>query len=193
MSESHGTSGKEHHWCKHPLNTGKVEFAIFADLFLNVSDEKISLVLHPFKFRNFKTVIKLVKKYWDCYLQVQEVRKKAIDKIIQETIEDEEPLRRQLLIENYDDNFNEIGLLVNNLLQSDEDNLAQDIATLISFCLWEEFDLENLNIGEITVLLIAAIEINMDFFDQNLSKLELLQKEEVTQIGKKTGELESAA
>ncbi|MGK7895897.1 MAG: hypothetical protein AB4372_20355, partial [Xenococcus sp. (in: cyanobacteria)] len=134
----------------------------------NVSERRITLVLHPFKFRNFKTVIDLVKKYWDCYLKVQEIRKEAIDNIIEETIEDKNSLRKKLLIENYDENFNEVGLLVNNIFQSDKDDLAQDVATLISFCLWEEYDLENLNIGEITVLLIAAIEINMDFFEQNL-------------------------
>ena len=157
------------------------------------SKQKVTLILHPFKFKDFKQVIGLVKKYWDCYLQVNESYAQGKDEIIQETINDESPRRRQLLIENYEDNFSEVGLLVQNVLNSDKDNLAEDVATLISFCLREEFDLESLNIGEITVLLIAAIEINMDFFAQNLKKLELLKEKKVKQAVKKTGELKSAA
>ena len=157
------------------------------------SDEKVTLILHPFKFKDFKKVIGLVQKYWDCYLQVGESYSEGKDKIIEETINDETPLRKQLLIENYDDNFNEVGLIVQNLFQSDEDSIAEDVATLISFCLREDFDLESLNIGEITVLLIAAIEINMDFFEQNLKKLKLLKEKKVKQAVKKTGELKSAA
>ena len=157
------------------------------------SEEKVTLILHPFKFKDFKRVIDLVKKYWDCYLQVNEIYAQGKEEIIQDTINDESPNRRQLLIENYEDNFNEIGLLVQNILNSGKDNLAEDVATLISFCLREEFDLEDLNIGEITVLLIAAIEINMDFFEQNLKKLELLKEQKGKKPMKKDGELESAA
>ncbi len=157
------------------------------------SEEKITLILHPFKFKDFKKVIGLVKKYWDCYLQVGKSYSEGKDKIIEETINDETAYRKQLLIENYDENFNEVGLIVQNVFQSGHDSIAEDVATLIGFCLREDFDLESLNIGEITVLLVAAIEINMDFFGQNLNKLELLKEQKVKQAIPKTGELESAA
>ena len=78
------------------------------------SDEKTQLILHPFIFKNFRKVVSLIKKYWDCYVKVGEAYKQGKDEIIELTIKDETPERRQLLTENYEENFNEPGLIVQN-------------------------------------------------------------------------------
>ena len=133
-------------------------------------------------------VVGLIKKYWDCYVKVGEAYKQGKDEIIELTIKDETPERRQLLVENYEENFNEPGLIVQNLLARDDETLAEDVETLIGFSLREGFDLQSLNIGEITMLLIAVIEVNMDFFEQNLEKLSLLKRKPVVAKALKAGE-----
>lgn len=158
-------------------------------------EEKLEIELYPFAWKHFSGAIELVTKYWDCYQKTKAEYTDLYNKIIEQTKEDKESSKRELLLEALDHQFNEIGSLVKNILDSNQDNLAEDVEKIIGYCLRTECNFESLNFGEIVCLLTAAIEVNMDFFDTNLKKSTLWKKQtrKIPQNPKKDGDLKLPA
>ena len=159
------------------------------------SENRKEVILYPFRWKHFHETIKIVNRYWGCYEKVAQEYNQLILDIDVETQNDEDDTRKQILVKNLNKQFNEIGKTIKNILQSDEQELHNDIQKIIKFCLKDrELDFDDLNFGEVTCLLTAAIEVNMDFFEENLNKLELF-KEQNKKLPTKTkdGELKSAA
>ena len=152
---------------------------------------KVEIVLYPFGWKHFNEAIELINKYWSCYEKTRNEYAEAYNKIIQETKEDKEDSKRELLIETLNAQFNEIGSIVKNILESNKENLAEDIEKVIKFCLHENIDFSALHFGEVACLLTGAIEVNMDFFEQNLKNSSLFKQSKQEQP--KDGELKSAA
>ncbi len=154
-------------------------------------EEKQEIVLYPLGWKHFNEAIQLINKYWGCYQKTKDEYDNQINSIIHETKEDENHQKRKLLIETLDSQFNEIGSIVKNILESNQENLAEDIEKVVKFCLREALDFASLNLGEVTCLLTSAIEVNMDFFEENLKNSELF--EPINQEIPKSGESKSAA
>ena len=160
---------------------------------LEGSEDKQEVILYPFAWKHFNDALQLVNKYWSCYQKTKDDFRGKFDNIIETTKEDKDSSRRKLLIELLNKDFNEIGSLVKNILESNQAELASDIEKIIGFCLKEKVEFSLLNFGEVASLLTAAIEVNMDFFEQNLKNSTLFKQEKNKQEEAKDGELKSAA
>ena len=161
-------------------------------------ETKIEIILYPFAWKHFNETIDLINKYWVCYEKTRNEYTEEFNKIIQETKEDKDDSKRELLIKTLKAQFNEIASLVKNILESNKDNLGEDIEKIIRFCLHENIDFASLHFGEVACLLAGAIEVNMDFFDQNLKNSTLLieinqEIPESNQENPQDGELKSVA
>lgn len=158
---------------------------------------KRNVTLYPFGFKFFNDAISIINKYFSCYSAVKDEYNAEVQFILGNENYDDKTKETKLTY--LTDSFDEIGGIVRNVLASDESSLGDDIALIISFCCREQLDLNEFHWGEVGVLLAAAIEVNMDFFAQNKSKISLLKeqgarnKEEGKMEDKKDGESKSVA
>ena len=137
--------------------------------------ETRSITLYPFGFKYFNAAIAIVNKYWNCYAAVKDEFKQEQKLIIHSNDSEEDKLKQLKFL---DETFDEVGMVVKNIMTTDDSNLGSDIASMISFCCRKELDLDEFHWGEVGALLAAAIEVNMDFFAQNQSKITLLKVKE---------------
>ena len=137
--------------------------------------ETRSITLYPFGFKYFNDAIAIVNKYWNCYSAVKEEYKQEQKLIIHSSDREEDKLKQLKFL---NETFDEVGMVVKNIMATEDSNLGSDIASMISFCCRKELDLNEFHWGEVGALLAAAIEVNMDFFAQNQSKITLLKVKE---------------
>jgi|GEM_PF-5650988 len=137
----------------------------------NSQEENKRVELYPFKWKNFKKVIEIIKRYWGCYKAVRDDYNKKVEEIIDLTAEDEDKERRINLLDKLDATYEEIPQIVQNVFNDASETVADDIQILIEFCLREVLDFDSLHLGEITCLVAAVIEVNSDFFMENMEKI----------------------
>lgn len=150
-------------------------------VFEEENGEKKEVVLYPFGFQYFNDAIKIINRYYSCYTSVKEEYNNDVQFILGNTDYDEET--KKIKLDYLSQTFDEIGGIVRNVLSSEESSLGKDISDIITFCCRKELNFNDFHWGEVGVLLAAAIEVNMDFFVQNKSKITLLKEvEEKPQI-----------
>ena len=153
--------------------------------------DKREITLYPFGFQYFNDAITIINKYYECYRQVDLDYKSKVEAIYNSDLDQE---KRELKLKLLDDNFDEIGSIVQNIMNTQDSQLGDNIAKMIGFCCREQIDLKQFHWGEVGALLAAAIEVNMDFFNQNMQKIPLLKTEKVKPNSKeKTGDISSAS
>ena len=158
--------------------------------FQEESGDKREITLYPFGFKYFNDAIAIINKYYECYRQVVQDYKSKVEAIYNSDLDED---KRELKFKLLEDNFDEIGSIVQNIMNTQDSQLGDNIAKMVSFCCREEVDLNQFHWGEVGALLAAAIEVNMDFFNQNMQKIPLLQTEKVKPNQKeKTGDTSSA-
>ena len=151
--------------------------------------ESKSITLYPFGFQYFNDAIEIINKYFACYNSVKAEYLELKNQIVNQDLE-EDKLYKMLAALNND--FDEVGKIVQNILSSTDSKLGNDIAAMIGFCCREEIDLNQFHWGEVGALLAASIEVNMDFFAQNKSKITLLKEvKKEDKKSPKTGESKS--
>ena len=154
------------------------------------SGDKREITLYPFGFQYFNDAITIINKYYECYRQVDLDYKSKVEAIYNSDLDED---KRELKLKLLDNNFDEIGSIVKNIMNTQDSQLGDNIAKMVSFCCRGQVDLNQFHWGEVGALLAAAIEVNMDFFDQNVKKIPLLQTEKITTNQKeKTGDTSSA-
>lgn len=157
--------------------------------------ETKSITLYPFGFQFFNDAISIINKYYGCYASVKEEYNAEVQSILGNR--DYTPETKNSKLDFLTKTFDEVGLIVRNIMTSSESNLGDDIGRMISFCCRKELDLNQFHWGEVGALLAAAIEVNLDFFSQNVQKISLLKKVETKdnkeEIVKTDGELELAS
>lgn len=155
----------------------------------NNEESKLRVELFPFKWKNFKKVIEIVKRYWDCYQKVMDDYKQQVEKIIEQTKDDTDKQRRIDLLTKLKLTYEEVPKIIENIFNSSSETVVDDVQSLIQFCLKDELDFDNLHIGEITCLFTAVIQVNTDFFTQNMPKmgvdLKIVDQEEEAETGEK--------
>ena len=150
--------------------------------------DKREITLYPFGFQYFNDAIAIINKYYECYKKVDQDYKQQLQAIYDSDLDEE---KRELKLKLLDENFDEIGSIVQNIMNTQDSQLGDNIAKMIGFCCREEVDLNQFHWGEVGALLAAAIEVNMDFFAQNAQKIPLLKTEKV-KPKEKTGDTSSA-
>ncbi len=151
--------------------------------------ETKEITLYPFGFQYFNDAIAIINKYYECYQKVKQDYKSKVEAIYDSDLEDS---KKELKLKLLDNNFDEVGSIVQNVMNTKDSKLGDDIGKMVHFCCREELDLNQFHWGEVGALLTAAIEVNMDFFDQNSQKIPLLQTETITTNQKeKTGDTAS--
>lgn len=159
--------------------------------FAEEDGESKSITLYPFGFQYFNDAISIINKYYGCYLAAKEDFKQQ-QKAILDSDGDRE--HKAIRLDFLEENFDEVGEIIKNVMATNDSNLAQDISRMISFCCRKEIDFNQFHWGEVGALLAAVLEVNMDFFNQNISKISLLKKESKEKIQPlRDGELESAS
>ena len=143
-------------------------------VFESEEGEKKQVVLYPFGFKYFNDAIEIINRYFSCYTEVKDEYNAEVQFILGNDSYDDDTKEKKLKF--LDNTFDEIGNIVRNILSSKESSLGDDIAEIISFCCRETLDLNEFHWGEVGILLASAIEVNMDFFAQNKSKITLFQQ-----------------
>ncbi len=138
--------------------------------------DKREITLYPFGFQYFNDAIAIINKYYECYQKVKQDYQSKVEAIYDSDIDDK---KRSVKLKLLDNNFDEIGSIVQNIMNTQDSQLGDNIAKMVSFCCREQVDLNQFHWGEVGALLAAAIEVNMDFFDQNMKKITLLKTEKV--------------
>ena len=151
--------------------------------------EKIELCLKPFKQRHFAQAIEIVNKYFDRFNLVRQSyidqRKAILDKY-------EDKITRDLALEELDAGFNEGLEIAKAMLNAGGSTVATDIKAIILFSISKttkiekrqssterspiEIEIDDLTWGECLILLASAIGLNLDFFNQNLERLDLIKE-----------------
>ncbi|MDJ0900249.1 MAG: hypothetical protein QNJ55_15705 [Xenococcus sp. MO_188.B8] len=153
--------------------------------------KKREITLYPFGFQYFNEAIAIINKYYECYRQVAQDYKQQVQAIYDSDLEEK---KRELKLKRLDNNFDEIGSIVQNIMNTQDSQLGDNIGKMIGFCCREEVNLNQFHWGEVGALLAAAIEVNMDFFEQNAQKIPLLKTEKIKPKEKeKTGDTSSAS
>ncbi len=154
--------------------------------------DKREITLYPFGFQYFNDAIAIINKYYECYRKVDRDYKNKVEAIYNSDIDEK---KRKIKLQLLDENFDEIGSIVQNIMNTQDSQLGDNIAKMIGFCCRGEVDLNQFHWGEVGALLAAAIEVNMDFFAQNAKKIPLLKTQKVSTNQKekpKTGVTSSA-
>jgi hypothetical protein len=150
--------------------------------------ETKSITLYPFGFQFFNDAIGIINKYYGCYLEVK-ADFRGQQKQILESECSEKDKERQL--DFLAETFDEIGGIIKNIMATNDSSLGADISRMISFCCRKEIDLNDFHWGEVGALLAAVLEVNMDFFNQNIEKIGVLSKQKSTKPQMTDGEIES--
>ena len=140
--------------------------------FAEEDGETRSITLYPFGFKHFNAAIASINKYWSAYAAVKNEFSEEV-KLIAQSDDDTETKARNISL--LKETFDEVGMIVKNVMATADDKLGDDIAAMIGFCSRKELNLEEFHWGEVGALLAAAIEVNMDFFARNQSKITLLK------------------
>lgn len=149
-------------------------------------DKPREIVLYPFSFKHFNDAINIINKYYSCYRKADEEFIRQETEILQSEITDGE---KEKALGKLEREFDDVGIIIKEVMNSQQSTLGEDIANFISYCLKEQLNLDDFNWGEVLAILAGAIELNMDFFTQNMKKIPLFQEvEKKGKIPKKTKE-----
>jgi hypothetical protein len=151
--------------------------------------ESKSITLYPFGFQYFNDAIGIINKYYSCYLPVKEDFRGQQKQILDSECSAEDKAAQLDFLAS---SFDEVGGIIKNIMETRDSNLGQDISRMIGFCCRKEIDFNAFHWGEVGALLAAVLEVNMDFFNQNVEKIDILKSQEKEQKQEmKDGELES--
>ena len=156
-------------------------------IYLEISEnEKIEIILRPFKQRYFATAIAIINKYFEQFNSVRQRYMQARQGIL-DKYEDE--ITRNLALGELDAGFNEGMEIAKAILSGGGDSIGEDIRSVIEMSIYKatlvvssdngterspiEPDLEDLTWGECLVLLGSTVGLNMDFFAQNMSSMNI--------------------
>ena len=156
-------------------------------IYLEIDEEsKIEIILRPFKQRYFATAIAIINKYFEQFNSVRQKYMNARQGIL-DRYEDE--ITRNLALSELDAGFNEGMEIAKAILSGGGDSIGEDIKSIIEMSVYKatqvissengterspiEPDLEDLTWGECLVLLGSTVGLNMDFFAQNMSSMNL--------------------
>ena len=162
----------------------------------------IEVILRPFKQKHFAQAITIINKYFDSFNSVRlnylAKRKEILEKYPEEK---DEGIRNQTLAD-FEAGFNEGIEIAKAILRDAGEGISEDIKTIIEMSVTKstaiassdgsterspvELDLDDLTWGECLVLLGSTVGLNMDFFAQNMSAMNL------EEIGKEPKQKESA-
>lgn len=135
--------------------------------------ETKSITLYPFGFQYFNDAIGIINKYYGCYLEVKEDYRAQQKQILES---ETTPENKDSQLDFLQNTFDEVGGIIKNVFATNDSNLGQDISRMIGFCCRKEIDLNEFHWGEVGALLAAVLEVNMDFFSQNVEKIGILKK-----------------
>jgi hypothetical protein len=154
--------------------------------------ESKSITLYPFGFQYFNDAIGIINKYYGCYLAVKEDFRSQQKQILDSECSGEDKAAQLDFLAS---SFDEVGEIIKNVMATNDKNLGQDISRMISFCCRKEIDFNVFHWGEVGALLAAVLEVNMDFFNQNVEKIDILKQtnSEEQKPEMKDGELELAS
>lgn len=158
-------------------------------IYLEIAEnEKVEIVLRPFKQRHFASAIAIINKYFDQFNSVRE-NYVAQRKAILDRYEDE--ATRNLALAELDGAFNEGMEIAKAILGSGGEGIGEDIKAIIEMSIYKatqittvdsatertpvEPELDDLTWGECLVLLGSTVGLNMDFFAQNSQAMNLMQ------------------
>ena len=138
--------------------------------------EPIEVILYPFAFKHFNGAIAIINKYYGSYRKADNEYKKQRQSILENVRDREERLEKLDYLKN---NFDEIGIIIEDILASQKSTLHDDISNFITYCLkGQTINFDDYDWGEVLVLLGAALELNMDFFTQTMKRIPMLQQVE---------------
>lgn len=157
-------------------------------IYLGDEDCKTEIILRPFKQRDFSHAISIINKYFDQFNAVRQdyilQRKAILDRY------EDEPTRNFALLE-LDSGFNEGLEIAKKILNSGGEEIGEDIKSIVAMSINKatqiivsdngterspvDPDLDDLTWGECLVLLGSTVGLNMDFFAQNSSAMNLVQ------------------
>jgi hypothetical protein len=173
-------------------------------IYLGEENEKIEIILRPFKQRHFSHAIAIINKYFDQFNSVREnyitLRKGILDRY-------EDEATRILALEELDANFNEGMEIAKTILNSGGEDIGEDIKSIVNMSISKatqivvtdngterapiDLDLDDLTWGECLILLGSTVGLNMDFFAQNskaMNLVEVMQTEPSPKQTPKVGE-----
>lgn len=158
-------------------------------IYLEIAEnEKVEIILRPFKQRHFGSAIAIINKYFD---QFNSVRENYIEKRkgILDRYEDE--ATRNLALQELDAGFNEGLEIAKAILGSGGEGIGEDIKSIVAMSISKatqivvnesgterapiDPDLDDLTWGECLVLLGSTVGLNMDFFAQNSKAMNLVE------------------
>ena len=138
--------------------------------------EPIEVILYPFAFKHFNGAIAIINKYYGSYRKADSEYKKQKQYILDTVRDQQERLEKLDFLKN---NFDEIGIIIEDILASQKSTLHDDISNFITYCLkGKEINFDDYDWGEVLVLLGAALELNLDFFTQTMKRIPLFQEVE---------------
>lgn len=158
-------------------------------------DEKIEIILRPFKHGHFTEAIFIINNYFSAYNSVNENYLAERKAILEKYPTEEEKNTRENAIAIFEAGFKETEQIVKAILGSGEQNIAEDIKTVVSMSIFRstriitvseeggqeskerspiDLDLDNLTWGENLILLGSSIGLNLDFFAQNSEAMNLM-------------------
>jgi hypothetical protein len=157
-------------------------------IYLGEENEKIEIILRPFKQRHFSHAIAIINRYFDQFNSVREgylmQRKGILDRY-------ENEITRTLALKELDAGFNEGMEIGKAILGSGGEGIGEDIKSIVNMSISKatqiivtedsterspiELDLDDLTWGECLILLGSTVGLNMDFFAQNSKAMNLVQ------------------
>ncbi len=159
--------------------TKKINFEVTAE-------ETVEIILRPFKQRDFAVAIAIINKYFD---QFNSVRDSYINqrRAILDRYEDE--VTRKIALKELDAGFDE-GMEIARAIFAVGEGVAEDIKTIVAMSIYKatsitavdeakerspiDPELDDLTWGECLVLLGATVGLNLDFFNQNSTAMNLI-------------------
>ncbi len=163
-----------------------------------VENEKIEIILRPFKQRHFATAIAIINKYFDQFNSVRD-NYIAQRKAILDRYEDE--VTRNLALAELHAGFNEGLEIAKAILAGGGEGIGEDIKSIVEMSIYKatqvittdsgterspiDPELDDLTWGECLVLLGSTVGLNMDFFGQNMTAMNLNQMLDRNEPGQK--------
>ena len=97
--------------------------------------DKREITLYPFGFQYFNDAIAIINKYYECYRKVDLDYKSQVEAIYNSDLDES---KTELKLKLLDDNFDEIGSIVQNIMNTQDSQLGDNIGKMIGFCCREE-------------------------------------------------------
>lgn len=184
---------------KPPVDTELTQICVpTKKIYLGEENQKIEIILRPFKQRHFSHAIAIINKYFDQFNSVREnyiaQRKDILDRYDDEVM-------RNLALEELDAGFNEGLEIAKAILGSGGEGIGEDIKSIVAMSISKatqivvsengterapiDPDLDDLTWGECLVLLGSTVGLNMDFFAQNSKAMNLVEVMQTTEASPK--------